>query len=105
MTALPMATFCPATMCVYFAKDGSPWTGETNAKCDGDKCGWWFDGGCVAGTYSLIEVNSERPDRKPLPKPHCPRESECQWQNQLGEQVCPPRAAIMRGVNPALAAY
>lgn len=99
-----MSAYCPATMCPMFARAGSPWTGEVNAHCDREKCAWWQGGKCIAPEYAMGDL-PERPTRKTLDRvPRCPRAHECQWQIQA-EWLCPPRFAVVNGMDPRLCAY
>jgi len=62
-------TVCPASMCPLFAKDGSPWTSEKNARCpkhahDPDRpgsegCGFW-DNGCDGAGGAMNQVEEAR---------------------------------------------
>lgn len=103
--ALPLDTFCPATMCPLFARDGSRWTGDIDAHCDGPACGWFAGGGCQGAVHALEGVDDERrsiplPLRKPPKSYECPRADECQWQRESAPSLCPPRAALSHGVSP-----
>lgn len=114
-------TFCPATMCPLFAKDGSPWTGDHNAKCEGLGCGWFdIDEGCqgavasftqiaeVAHGGGLLQLGPITAKRRDQAKPRtydCARAHECQWQLEYGEQLCPPRHALALGIDPKTCAY
>lgn len=112
MTPLPMAK-CPATFCHLFAAHGSPWTGDKNSDCEREKCGWWQKGlsSGVAechGTNTSFESIWEEAELLSkdivIDKPSCKFEAVCQWQRQLGERTCPPRLAVMLGLDPRLAA-
>ena len=122
-------TVCPASMCPLFAKDGSPWTSEKNARCpkhahDPDRpasegCGFW-DNGCdgAGGAMNQVEEAHEyggtlqigpvHQKRHELAKPtifDCPRALQCQWQQQVSPKLCPPRFALSLGVDPRACAY
>lgn len=123
-----MTTFCPATMCPLFARDGSPWTGDKNSPCPqkgGMKrgcCAWWqgFGGtGCDGATSATMQVleavatgralqvgpiQMQRPTAAPRTY-DCPRAHECQWQQEAGDGLCPPRLALSAGVDPKACAY
>jgi hypothetical protein len=114
-----MTEFCPATMCPLFAADGSPWSGEVNAPCQGETCGWFHDGHClgaraaieniddVSSNRVLLQIGTVRVRRtkKTLPKTYdCPREKECKWQNET-TGLCPPRHALSLGIDPKACAY
>lgn len=117
-------TFCPATFCPLFAKDGSPWTGEKNGTCpqDHDECGWWQGmggsacDGCTAANQQIDQANLGKPVLQLGPvraqrgrtKPttyDCPHAFECQWQRQASPDLCPPRRALAAGLDPRLCAY
>ncbi len=126
-----MSTFCPATMCPLFAKDGSPWTGHKNSKCPqaqplpglpGCGCAWWkgFGGsgcdGATSATQQVAEVARrghtlqigpvQQKRAKAAPRSYeCDRASECQWQIEAGKKLCPPRLALSKGVDPKACAY
>ena len=124
--ALP-ATFCPASACPLFAKDGSPWTGEKHSACPHDHagCGWWrgFMGGdgCSGALVGLEQIGEAlrgklvlqlgsivaRQDRAPgAPRAFdCPLAGECEWQRAAAGGLCPPRLALARGLDPRIVAY
>ncbi len=105
-------------MCPLFAKEGSPWTGEKNAKCEGPDCGWYGKHGCegAVGAQMQVEEASEGgrvliaiDTRKRLgignSKTYdCERAHECQWQ-QRANGLCPPRQALARGLDPRVVAF
>jgi hypothetical protein len=114
-------TFCPATMCPLFAKDGSPWTGEKNHLCVNLACGWFdVEDGCQGAVASFTQVgeveqsgrlfqlgpvSARRLDQRSAKTFDCPRAHECQWQIEYGEQLCPPRHALSLGIDPRVCAY
>lgn len=115
------STFCPATMCPLFAAGGSPWTGEQNTACHGATCGWFRDGRCTAADHAHQQV-ADLADGEPIAQQgpvrvqklqverktfECPRAHECQWQIEAEAEgvICPPRAALMLGVDPRACAY
>lgn len=126
-----MATFCPATMCPLFAKNGSPWTGHKNSSCPkakplpglpGGGCGWWQGfGGCgcdgaSAARQQIGEVEKrgrtlqigptqQKRDRTKPRSYECDRAHECQWQAEAGTGLCPPRLALSKGIDPRACAY
>lgn len=91
MLSLPIAK-CPATFCRLFAEKGSPWTGERNADCTGCSCGWWKDNRCFAVDYEFEDIGEVDLSKT---KPECRFESACQWQRQLGGNLCPPRLRLL----------
>ncbi len=104
MLTLPMALKCPATFCPLFASKGSPWTGDVNADCEGTKCGWGSSGRCVGQESSNEMVWEESGKKIVAPMPPCKFDTVCQWQHEAGNRPCPPRLAVMLGVNPKMAA-
>ena len=98
-------SFCPATMCPLFAREGSPWTGESNSQCERDPCGWWQRGGCVATGAAMEQIVDLFDGKGPAKTFDCQRAHECQWQQQSGDELCPPRYALAMGVDPRAAAY
>lgn len=116
-----MTTFCPATMCPLFAKDGSPWTGEKDAPCENLGCGWFdVEEGCQGAVASytqvgelvqggpLLQIGPVAARRVTQEKPRtfdCPRAEECQWQLEAGDTLCPPRFALSLGIDPKACAY
>lgn len=123
---------CPASMCPLFAADGSPWTGEKAGPCpehdDLDKggCPWWSMACSTGGIQGLVEEAAALSGRAPMPtfgprhqhpKRHeigaersydCPKAAVCSWQKQAtiaGRELCPPRDALKRGIDPRVCAY
>jgi hypothetical protein len=106
--ALPVIAKCPATFCPLFASKGSPWTGDKNADCEKDACGFWNKDKCTGWELSfepIMEVIMDVGEKVVAQKPPCKFEDVCQWQRQLGKQVCPPRFAMMHGLDPTLARW
>lgn len=111
-------TFCPATMCPLIAPNGSPWTGDVNAKCEREPCGWWHNGRCQ-GSQAAYEqaaeltvggnplVFLEHSDRVTKPTTYyCVRAHECQWQHEAPTGfLCPPRFALLHGLDPRVCLY
>jgi hypothetical protein len=102
MTPLTMAPKCPATYCPLFAADGSRWTGDVNMACErGPTCGFWYRDRCVGVDHAFevldVPLIVLSPDR-----PACRFEATCQWQQQMGGILCPPRTAIVNGVDPCI---
>lgn len=111
--------FCPASMCPLFAPTGSPWTGEFDVTCLNDKCGFWYKGHCDAASGAKHQVCEMEEGSIPLqigpirmkrssvsPKQFdCPNAYRCQWQKEAGENLCPPRFALSKGVDPRVCAY
>lgn len=112
-------------MCPLFAPEGSPWTGEKDATCPEkhEDCGWWEGmGSCNAcdGCNAAYEQVAKAVEGKPViqmgpicaskekvePKSFdCPRAAECQWQQQAGDDLCPPRKALAAGIDPRICAW
>lgn len=112
-------TFCPATMCPLFARDGSPWTGDKNAHCARTDCLWFHNGHCEGAMGAIEQIADADEGRSPFqvgpiaakrdraePRTFdCPRAHECQWQVEAGDKLCPPRLALSLGLDPKLSAY
>lgn len=123
---------CPATMCPLIAKDGSPWTGEYGGVCpehadldfprDDARCGcpWWEFACSVGGIQGLVEeaardryipVLGPNQPRRPVGAPRefdCPKAGICSWQKQAtvaGRNLCPPRDALSRGIDPRVCLF
>lgn len=125
--------FCPASMCPLFAAEGSPWTGSKNSICPekpayglGDEpddptgCGFFENkSGCAGCQEAKSQVNevvrtgrtfqigpkqSNRSDLKPR-EYDCLRAHECSWQKYIGDELCPPRLALSKGVDPRACAW
>lgn len=126
----PAGKECPASMCPLIAPDGSPWSGPGNSPCPGhddidtDGCPWWSMACAVGGIQGLVEEavqlggKSSMPILGPnKPKRHeigsarrydCPKAGVCQWQEQAqikGKQLCPPRDALARGIDPRVCLF
>jgi hypothetical protein len=111
--------FCPASMCPLFAANGSPWTGDYDAPCEREKCGWYHGGRCEGGDGARHQVNEVINNIRPLQigvvrmkhrnvkarKFDCPNAHRCQWQMEAGEGLCPPRYALSKGIDPRSCAY
>lgn len=119
---------CPASMCPLIAPNGSPWSGEFEAKCPGhddlekDGCPWWgmsCQGGnhqevveeaARAGGYAVV-LGPRQPKRGGIQNPRsydCPKASTCRWQEQAtlsGRELCPPRDALARGMDPRVCLF
>ena len=105
---------CPATFCPLFASQGSPWTGEKDRECERALCGFFhrgFDGedATCHGADMSREVIAEMAlaehgnlDQR-APMPECKFAGVCQWQHECGDAPCPPRWAVMIGVDPVYA--
>ena len=106
MTSLPLVQ-CPATFCPLFAAHGSPWTGVKNGTCIGTECSWHRKSECQGKETAFEVIFGGFWDDKTsgAAKPPCKFEAACQWQRELGDVPCPPRAAIMHGVDPVVAGY
>lgn len=117
---------CPASMCPLIAPNGSPWSGTYAAPCpghddlDSNGCLWWGMG-CGGGGMQRLVDDAERnggacvagpnkPRRKPgrVVEYDCPKESVCRWQEQAkiaGHRICPPREAMLRGLDPRVCLF
>jgi hypothetical protein len=118
--------YCPATMCPLIAPNGSPWTGQKNHPCpqrhsheaDDGGC-FWYQGyggtGCdgrSSAKEQVCEMEAEghtlqagpiirKRDHVVLPKTYdCERAAQCQWQIECGAELCPPRLALAKGLDP-----
>lgn len=124
-----VAMKCPASMCPLIAKDGSPWTGRYDSPCPGRDpedeamqdggCPWWGmacqGGGMAQPVYeaernggSSFVVGPNRPKRDEITTPktyECPKAHECRWQEQAGEELCPPRLALSKGIDPRVCLF
>ena len=118
---------CPASMCPLIAKDGSPWTGQYAARCLGhddlktEGCPWWSMACSCGGIQHLVEeadakggqafvVGPNQPRRLAgSPRSYeCERASVCRWQEQAtvaGRDLCPPRDALRRGLDPRVCLF
>lgn len=110
---------CPATFCPLFAANGSPWTGNKYAPCEGPKCeGFFHDGRCVGGDAAHSQViefrvhgTSLQLKTPRLPKYiaakvfDCPHAHECKWQLQDVSKLCAPRLALSQGIDPSVCAF
>lgn len=112
-------TFCPASMCPLIAKDGSPWTGQKNVKCIKDACGFFHDGHCEGSMHARCQADEVKQkgftltlnpagrkfhNRKPM-NYDCPRSEDCQWQQERGGDLCPPRYALSLGLDPRVCLF
>lgn len=118
---------CPASMCPLIAKDGSPWTGTKVSPCpeqddiDNGGCPWWSMACSTGGIQSQVEeaaahngrmivAGTNKPRReKGAPKSYdCAHENVCSWQKQAtlaGRNLCPPRDALARGLDPRVCLF
>lgn len=121
---------CPASMCPLIAPNGSPWTGEYGGPCpghddiDADGCPWWSMACATGGIQQLVEQAAEcggrssmpifgpnQPRRQVIGAPReydCPKASVCRWQERAtieGRQLCPPRDALARGIDPRVCLF
>lgn len=119
---------CPASMCPLIAKDGSPWTGEYAATCPGhddmstDGCPWWSMTCSTGGIQGQVEEAAANGGRHAVAGPNkvrrlqddtsrifdCPKAAECRWQEQAllaGRSTCPPRDALLRGLDPRVTLF
>ena len=115
---------CPASMCPLIAPNGSPWTGEYGGLCpgfddiDSGGCPWWsmacncgaiqneVDDAAANGGRGFV-VGPNQP-RRLLAAPRtydCPKASVCRWQELAGEELCPPRDALARGIDPRVCLF
>jgi len=116
------ALVCPASMCPLIAPDGSPWNGRYGSPCYGTSvCHYWSVTCDTGGIQKWVEeaaangghreiVGPNKP-RRGLAKPReydCPHAAVCRWQERAereGRALCPPRDALMRGIDPRVCAY
>jgi len=115
---------CPATMCPLIAKDGSPWTGHYASPCPGHDdidtggCLWWSIACSTGGIQAQVNkaadhaghavVLGPNKPRRCVGQPRtydCPKASVCQWQEQAGNKLCPPRDALARGIDPRVCLF
>lgn len=121
---------CPASMCPLIAPNGSPWTGEYGGPCPGhddlktDGCPWWSmtcgNGGiqalvdeaqALAGRTAMPVLGPNKPRRDtvgPAKGYDCPKAALCRWQEQAeaeGRELCPPRDALRRGIDPRVTLF
>lgn len=115
---------CPASMCPLIAPNGSPWTGEYAGPCPGhdnletDGCPWWSIACSVGGIQGLVEEAAHHNGRAFIIGPNrprretgnsreydCPKASVCRWQGQAGDNLCPPRDALKRGIDPRVCLF
>lgn len=115
-----MTTYCPASMCPLIAPRGAPWTGHYNSPCLNEKCGWYHQGHCEGGSAALEQIQDVEKKgftlqlgpttakfhkRKPIAY-NCARALECQWQlEQPTGDLCPPRQALAKGLDPRVCLY
>lgn len=116
--------FCPASMCPLIAPDGSPWTGTYKAPCpehddiETGGCPWWSMACAVGGIHAqvnealkndgkalVIGPNKPKPGIKKEKTYECKMESECSWQKQAGDKLCPPRYALSKGLDPRVCLF
>ncbi len=117
---------CPASMCPLIAPNGSPWTGEYAGDCPGhddlstDGCPWWSMGCGGGGMMRFVDeaekaggavvLGPNKPRRKPgrVVEYECLKQNECRWQEQsinAGHRTCPPREAMLRGLDPRVCLF
>lgn len=121
-------------MCPLIAPDGSPWTGKYAVPCPGygithqhggcGGCAWWDMACGVGGIQKLVEEAASCGGKRLTPmhgpnKPRretigtskeydCPKASFCRWQlvaEKEGRELCPPRDALKRGMDPRVVLY
>ena len=120
---------CPASMCPLIAKDGSPWTGEYGAPCPGHDemktggCPWWGMACATGGIQAQVEEAEARGGAHNVAGPNkvrrmiqsdasrgydCPKTAVCRWQERAiieGRDLCPPRDALRRGLDPRVTVF
>jgi hypothetical protein len=119
---------CPASMCPLIAPHGSPWTGQFDAPCPGHDdidnggCEWWSLACRGNGIADSVETAARcggcaavagpnQPRRHEIGPPRyfdCPKASVCRWQEQAtlaGNDLCPPRDALARGIDPRVCLF
>lgn len=119
---------CPASMCPLIAKDGSPWTGRYGEPCPGHDdmetggCPWWSMACAVGGVQQQVEEAAAHGGQHVVAGPNkvrrlqdetsreydCPKASVCRWQERAtieGRDLCPPRDALRRGLDPRVTLF
>lgn len=118
---------CPASMCPLIAPDGSPWTGRYGAPCPGHEdlsdggCPWWSMACSTGGVQHEVELAAANGGAAAVLGPNkprrlagssrtyeCPKMSICRWQQQAelaGRDLCPPRDALRRGIDPRVTLF
>ena len=115
---------CPASMCPLIAKGGSPWTGQKDSPCPGHDdldtggCPWWAMACSTGGIQHQVEeatahegrmlVIGPNQPRRGIAAPRiydCPTASVCRWQEIAGKELCPPRNALARGLDPRVCLF
>ena len=120
-------TQCPASMCPLIAPNGSPWTGSKNAKCpehdDIDNMGCpWFSMTCSTGGIHSQVLDAEKNNGKFFvvgpnqPRDgigqsktfDCAKQDICSWNKYSkinGFDLCPPRFALSKGLDPRVCLF
>ena len=115
---------CPASTCPLIAAKGSPWTGSKAEECPehDDKaqggCPWWSVACSTGGIRRQVEQaranngrvlvvgpNKPRPGISTARWFACPHAEVCSWQKQAGDKLCPPRQAMMWGMDPRVSLF
>lgn len=119
---------CPASMCPLIAKDGSPWSGKKGAPCPGHDdidaggCPWWSMACSTGGIQRQVEEAATNGGAHNVAGPNkvrrlqdntsreydCTKASVCRWQEQAevnGRDLCPPRDALRRGLDPRVTLF
>lgn len=121
------AKFCAATGCPLIAPNGSQWTGAKFAPCpqkggmgEGE-CPWW-DMACATGGIQFeVDAALERGGSAIIAGPNkpkrllansrsydCPHADKCSWQDRAlvsGRDLCPPRDALRKGLDPRVCLF
>lgn len=111
-------------MCPLIAPKGSFWTGEYAAECpehddlDNNGCPWWSMSCSSGGIQDQVNqalkdgrsfvVGPNQPKegfRKNYTEFDCPKANECSWQKQAGDDLCPPRYALSKKLDPRVCLF
>lgn len=118
---------CPASMCPLIAPNGSPWTGTYGSLCPGhddidtNGCPWWSMACSSNGIQDEVEAAAADGGQAVVIGPNkprrlvgasrsydCPKAPLCRWQERAekhGRDLCPPRDALRRGLDPRVTLF